>query len=128
MGHRTGLVRCGKYCPHRDSFPVPSILQRVAIPTELFRPVTLRVHNRTPSLLLTLADSIPYEHQLIKLTPFFLTPKSSVQSSGGRCGIYKRYIVTGTDLSSITHRFPVSDRSTIVPHSSIPSILFHSSV
>jgi hypothetical protein len=36
-GPKSGLYRCGKFIPHRDSSPGPSSPQGVAIPTELFR-------------------------------------------------------------------------------------------
>jgi hypothetical protein len=38
VGPRTGLDRCGKSLPHRDSITGPSSPKRVAIPTELHRP------------------------------------------------------------------------------------------
>jgi len=36
---RPSLNGCGKSRPHRDSFPGPSTPYRVAIPTELSRPI-----------------------------------------------------------------------------------------
>ena len=40
-GPRAGLKRCGKFHPHRDSIPVPSSKQRVAIQTEISRSTVL---------------------------------------------------------------------------------------
>ena len=40
MGPRTGLDRCGKFRPHRDSNPGPSSPWPVAIPTTLTGPLT----------------------------------------------------------------------------------------
>ena len=34
VSHRAGMDRCGKYCPHRDSIPGPSVPYQVAKPTE----------------------------------------------------------------------------------------------
>ena len=42
MGPMAGLDGCGKYCLHRDSIRVPFCPQRVAVPTELSRPVHVR--------------------------------------------------------------------------------------
>ena len=42
LGSRSCLDGCGKSRPHRDLIPGPSSPQRVAIPTELSRPVLLR--------------------------------------------------------------------------------------
>ena len=39
VGPRAGLDWCGKSHPHRDSIPGPFSLQRIAIPTELSRPL-----------------------------------------------------------------------------------------
>ena len=41
VGHRAGLDGCGKFRPHRNSIPGPSNPYRVAIPTELSRPILL---------------------------------------------------------------------------------------
>jgi len=41
VGPRAGLDGCGKTRPHWDSIPGPSSPQRVAIPTELTRPLVL---------------------------------------------------------------------------------------
>ena len=41
MGPRACLDGCGKSCPQRDSIPEGSRPYRVAIPSELFRPMRL---------------------------------------------------------------------------------------
>jgi hypothetical protein len=44
VGLRADLDGCGKSHPHRDSIPGPSSPWRVAIPTELSRPVYVYTH------------------------------------------------------------------------------------
>jgi hypothetical protein len=44
LGPRAGLDGCGKYLPHRDSIPGPSIPYRVAILTELSRTTELKMY------------------------------------------------------------------------------------
>ena len=50
MGPKAGLDRHGKSRPHRDSIPGPSIPQRIAIPTEPFRPTQLILKYQKPTL------------------------------------------------------------------------------
>jgi len=44
VGPKAGLDGSGKPRPHRDSIPGPSSPYQVAIPTELFRPLTGQGH------------------------------------------------------------------------------------
>jgi len=50
MGPWTGLDGCGKSRPHRDSIPEPSSPGRVAIPTELYRPMEGKCNSENTSL------------------------------------------------------------------------------
>jgi hypothetical protein len=68
MGPRAGLDGCGISCLHWDSIPGPCIPYRVAIPSEIPRPIThTHTHTHTHIYIYTLVYLYKWEISLIHM-------------------------------------------------------------